>query len=287
MNDIIGIDHVGVLTRELDKVADRYEALGFTLSPRSRHRLSIRPGEPPVPGNTANQCALFGRSYVELLGIVDETAPDPWGVNKVPDGFRIFYPGSTDAAASERRLSASGVPTLGVRALEREVDTEDGPRLMKGFGLHLDPREAVEGFVGIAQQVTPEYLHQPRYLKHPNGATGVADVVIVTEDSGVEARVASYARVFGVRSRTGDAAHVFDLPEGRLTIVPKSAAAGLLADDPLPAPSYLAAVTIAVRDVGAARELVDGNGVPTRTTGSGFHVSSRDAYGMGIFFTAA
>ncbi|MEV6323997.1 VOC family protein [Nocardia sp. NPDC051787] len=75
---IDAIHHTGILTLDLDDLERRYLDLGFTLSPRSRHLLSVRPGEAPVQGCTANRCALFGGSSIELLGIVDESAPDPW-----------------------------------------------------------------------------------------------------------------------------------------------------------------------------------------------------------------
>ncbi|WP_408995089.1 VOC family protein [Streptomyces europaeiscabiei] len=47
--------------------------------------LGGRHGEAPVPGCTANRCALFGGSYVELLGIVDESAPAPWHTKAMAD----------------------------------------------------------------------------------------------------------------------------------------------------------------------------------------------------------
>lgn len=52
---INGFHHTGVVTRDLDGLAARYTALGFTVSPRSRHLLGVAPGEPPVAGCTANQ----------------------------------------------------------------------------------------------------------------------------------------------------------------------------------------------------------------------------------------
>ncbi|MFD8526245.1 hypothetical protein ACFV0L_02425 [Streptosporangium canum] len=53
--DIHGFHHTGILTRDLDGLEHRYTGFGFTLSPRSRHLLSVRPGEPPVPGCTAKR----------------------------------------------------------------------------------------------------------------------------------------------------------------------------------------------------------------------------------------
>ncbi|GAA5063307.1 VOC family protein [Nocardia callitridis] len=92
-NDITGFHHVGVVNRDLDAMETTYKRLGFALSPRSQHMLADRPGAPLAPGCTANMCALFGNSYIELLGIVDESAPDPWHTKRMVDqyeGLRIL-----------------------------------------------------------------------------------------------------------------------------------------------------------------------------------------------------
>ena len=38
------------------------------------------------------------------------------------------------------------------------------------MAVHLDPRSTPEAYVGLAQHLTRAYVHQPRYLVHPNGA---------------------------------------------------------------------------------------------------------------------
>lgn len=71
------LDHSVFITRDYEKVWARYEELGFTLSPASRHRIAVAEGEPPVLGCTANRCAYFGENFIELIGVVDENARDP------------------------------------------------------------------------------------------------------------------------------------------------------------------------------------------------------------------
>ncbi|GGL07853.1 hypothetical protein GCM10011588_22890 [Nocardia jinanensis] len=75
-----------------------------------------------------------------------------------------------------------------------------------------------------------------------------------------------------------------------LRLHPESAtqAAGrILPGESLPGGSYLAAMTIAVTDIGRARRAVEDGGVGTRSTGTGFFVSACAAYGAGLFFTTA
>ena len=69
--DIDSVNHVGIAVRSLDEAADRYQALGFVLSPLSVHSGSKTPGEPPQLMATGNRCAIFPNNYIELLGIVN------------------------------------------------------------------------------------------------------------------------------------------------------------------------------------------------------------------------
>jgi hypothetical protein len=288
-HDIHGFHHTGIVTRDLDTLERTYTSFGFTLSPRSRHLLNERPGEPLVPGCTANRCALFGGAYIELLGIVDESAPDPWHTKAMVDqyeGFRLLNFDTGDAEAADRRLTGAGLRTSGVLDLERDIDTEDGTRTMRARAVHLDPRTTPDAYVGIAQHLTRRYVHQPRYLHHPNGARALEAVLIVVDDADAEAVTARYARILQAAPRQQGPGTVLDLAARRLEIVRASDAEEVLPGEPAPAASYLAAMTIAVDDVAAARTIVEGGGTATRTVDDGFFVSARDAHGAALFFAA-
>ncbi|WP_406229782.1 VOC family protein [Nocardia sp. NBC_01009] len=278
--------HTGILTRDLDGLERTYRSFGFTASPRSRHLLSERPGEPPQPVCTANACLLFGGSYIELLGIIDESAPDPWRTKSMADGFQILNFDTDNAEGVDRALTAAGLRTSGVLDLERDVDTEEGTRTMRARSLHVDPRTTVEGYIGIAQHLTREYVHQPRYLDHPNGARGIAAVLIVAADDQFDAVVERYRRVLETDSRPEGARTVLERKDVRLELVRASDVSDALPGEPLLAQSYLAAMTIQVDDVNHARGIVEGAGTETRSTSDGFFVSARDAYGAALYFAA-
>jgi hypothetical protein len=289
-HDINGFHHVGIVNRDLDTMEATYRSFGFALSPRSRHMLSERPGAPLTAGCTANMCALFGDSYIELLGIVDDSAPDPWHTRQMVEqheGLRILSFETADAEGTDARLGAAGLRTSGVLELERPVDTEDGPAVLRARSVHLDPRSTVEGYIGVAQHLTREYVLQPRYLTHPNGALGLGALLIVAADAERDAVVGRYQHVLGVAPETAGPATVLARGNARIEIVSASAAPEVLPGETAPAPSYLAALTVVVDDIGRARTFVEEAGTETRTTGSGFFVSGRDACGSGLFFSAA
>lgn len=286
-SDIRGLHHTGLLTRDLDGLERTYLSFGFTLSPRSRHLLNAAPGEPPVPGCTANRCALFGDAYIELLGIVDDSAPDPWRTRAMADeyeGFRLLNLETGDAGAADRLLADAGLRTSGVLDLERDVDTADGTRTMRARAVHLDPRSTPEGHVGIAQHLTREYVHQPRYLDHPNGALALEAVLVVADDPVFDEVTDRYAGVLGTAPRRRGPVSVLDTGTARLEFVRARDAGEVLPGEPAPAPTYLAAMTVRVADVAAARRIVEDGGTATRTTAGGFAVSARDAHGATLFF---
>ncbi|MYF85064.1 MAG: VOC family protein, partial [Rhodospirillaceae bacterium] len=55
---ITGIDHAIVGVRKLEAARRKWAKLGFTITPRGRHR----------GWGTANYCIMFETDYVELLG---------------------------------------------------------------------------------------------------------------------------------------------------------------------------------------------------------------------------
>ena len=62
------IDHIGIASRSLDGLAARYEALGFTLTPRARHQDHM---------GTSNRLVQFrGRNFIELLEVIEAGVGD-------------------------------------------------------------------------------------------------------------------------------------------------------------------------------------------------------------------
>ncbi|KAA2253000.1 VOC family protein [Solihabitans fulvus] len=285
--DIDYIDHAVLLTKDLDALSERYQALGFTLSPPSPHQLSDRPGGPLTATCTANRCALFGESYLELLGIVDETAPDPWRVRPVAEerqGFRGLVFGCGDAEVVSARLAASGLSSSGVLSLAREVDTPEGTRTMRASSVHVDHRSG--GWLGAASHLDPEYVHQARYLRHANGATRLDGVLVAVDDGELDDEVTRYSLILDAHPEVHGPRHVFELRTGRVEIVPASAFGDVLPGETSPALPSFAALSVAVADLTAARNLVEGNGIATRSVPAGFLVASADACGVSVRFVA-
>ncbi|WP_176968991.1 VOC family protein [Amycolatopsis xylanica] len=288
--DIDYLDHTVVLNTDLDAAAERFAALGFLLSPPSAHRLSEQLNGPIATYTcTANRCAVFGESFIELLGIVDENAPDPWHVKELAKshpGLLLTF-GTGDAELVERRWRAAGFPSTGVRSLERDVETADGTRTVRARGVYLGAESTLGVGIQAGQHLTPQYIHQPRLLDHPNGAVGLHSVLLVVPDDAVDSFVERYSLILATGSHVDGPKRVWSLRSGRFEIVGASALPEVLPGEHVPALPCIAAQTVAVADLGLARKLIEDNGIVTREMPAGFFVPAAAALGACVGFVAA
>ncbi|MEU7835363.1 VOC family protein [Nonomuraea sp. NPDC049129] len=288
MTDIDRIDHSVLYTTDMDTTAATYEALGFTLSPLSMHLGSTRPGGEREPMGAGNRCALFGGNYLELLGLFGDGSVDPWHIRPLIAQYEGLHGnsfGCADAAVTEERLRAAGLSSSGVLPLQREVETPDGTATARFQAIHLERALTPEGLVHAACHLTPELIHQPRYLRHANGATHLESVLLVVDDSDLAATVQRYARILDVTPVADGPRQVLRLALGQMEIVPVSGFAEVLPGEDVPALPYMAGQTVAVADLAAARTLVEGNGFATRDLpGGGFFVGAAQARGATLAF---
>ncbi|MFI5607145.1 VOC family protein [Amycolatopsis sp. NPDC051903] len=279
----MNLDHTVFLARDYAAVWQLHERLGFTLSPPSRHKAARTSGSEPALSCTANRCAYFGDSFIELIGIVDADAGDPWHVLPIValgDGLHGLSFGGEDSATAERRLREAGLSTSGVLALQRDVDLPEGPRTARFRSVHLRRDRTPEGILHTAEHLTPEYVHQPRYLTHPNGAKGLHSVQLVVADAELPAYLERYEQILG-RPPSGTS---FPLGTGRLDLVPAGRLDEVLPGELAPRLPYFAAQTVAVENLDAARKFAAEAGVPTVDTRDGFFVPAAHAGGAALGF---
>ena len=272
----MNIDHTVFLTGNYDETWRRYEQLGFTLSPPSRHFAAASDKSEPVPSCTANRCAYFGSSFLEFIGIVDEAAGDPWRVLPIldarGDGLHGCSFGVDDSEAASKRLSEAGLSNSGVLKLQRDVELPEGTRTARFRSVHIRRDRTPEGILHTAEHLTPQYVHQPRYLDHPNGARKVAGIVLIVPDD----EVGAYRKRYDV------------ITEG-LELVDIAGASDLDALLPGETPKelpYFAAHGVVVADLAKARKLIEDH-VPTTTNNRGFFVRAEDAHGAAVYFEEA
>ena len=177
LKHIVGLDHVVVTTRNLDAASATWQRLGFTLSPRGTHSAHI---------GSANYTIVFGDDYLELLGILHETAHNQLTVAflKQREGIERAAFTTDDASAGIAELNARGIGGSGPLAFARPVELPGGGNSEARFNIFSWPPEPAPAGLRIfaCQHLTPETVWIPELQRHANGATGLLAVEIVSAD---------------------------------------------------------------------------------------------------------
>jgi hypothetical protein len=211
----VALDHVGIVTRDLAVLARQYERLGFTLTPLARQ----------TDGRIGNRCAMLRQGYIELLAVVDPNAS-----SATVERFLSRYAGIhilafflDDLQTALARLRRAGLEPLTISQFDRPIDDTNPGGGRARFAVIQLPDQP-EGRINLVHHLTPEALWQERFLRHPNHAAALAEVVIAVDEPA--ASVARLSRLVGCPvfpDPTGG--FVLDLRHGRVRLLPGTAGA--------------------------------------------------------------
>lgn len=169
------IDHLVINVRDdLDAAEARYRRLGFRLTPRGHHTLG-----------SSNHLAIFGTNYLELLGFPPGQGHRRPELLEHPLGLSGLAFRADDAARQQARLQTAGVNVSPVRHFSRPAPA-DGPDSVAAevrfstFQTFIEP--ALPGRTFYCQHHTPELVWRDEDRNHPNGATDIAEIIVVTPE---------------------------------------------------------------------------------------------------------
>lgn len=168
---ITSIDHPVIAVANMDAAKKQFQHLGFIVPPRGSH----------VEWGTGNWCIMFSNDYLELRGINDATRP-LMGLddilNKFGEGLMGVAFGTDNAADSHTLLIESGIKVSELTTLTRNFERVEGWTKPE-FELCFPDKAAVEGLrhTVLCEHKTPELIRDTQFLKHPNGAIGVTEIV--------------------------------------------------------------------------------------------------------------
>ena len=184
---MLSLDHAGAIMRDLSAGSKRWERLGFALSPVSRQRGKMPGRDEDGAWATANRCAIFKQGYLELIGVVDDTCFNPWTrfLNRF-EGLHLLALRVADADAAYAKLAKRADPstvTLNPPVQrQRKLDVDGVERTMGFRNIFSKDEHYPEGRYIVLEHQTPEYLWQPRYLSHPNGALALESVFVCADN---------------------------------------------------------------------------------------------------------
>src|SRR5258707_1317298 len=214
LRNVIGIDHAVVMVKDLDRAADNYRLLGFTLSPRGTHSAHM---------GTGNYTIMFDPDYMELLGVLQPTehnAPARAFLEKRGEGIERIAFTAVDSAAGAEEIRARGFVPIGPTDFERPVTMPDGTLSAAKFRTFQWPTPEGPGAVRTfaCQHKTRETVWIPELMKHANGAKRLRQALIVSPQPGNDA--AHLSRMIDRDIRTE--------PDGAITVPSSGDRAGVL-----------------------------------------------------------
>ena len=163
------IDHVIIVTPDLEASRQEFESLGFTVTPRARH---------PKFG-TANHLCVLQHDYFELLGKDPDADPGVQLYGPVAaavaagGGLPFVALASDDAHGFAAALRQAGIGTEDPLTWSRDADTPDGRITATFTTFFFDP----QAFPGLSffccQQHTRQAVWCEPWMKHANGASAI------------------------------------------------------------------------------------------------------------------
>lgn len=283
MQPDLSLDHAALLVRRLDDARAAYQRLGFTLSPHSVHHGRFEPGGRTEAWGTASHCVMLGSGYLELMGVV---APSEYGQAlaarvAVREGLHMVALGTPDLLAAHRNLGpfVAGIepPTV----VTREWPTADGTAPAAFRIARLNRRDWPDAELALVEHGSRELLWRDEWLRHRNGAVGLAFIVLASAD--VAASHARFRRLFGRPNGP-----CFRLTQGRLTVTDLVGLARRYPGISLADPPYPAAIGIEVKDMARLAATLVANRVPYRVSANGtLWVAPEHAGGTILEFQAA
>jgi hypothetical protein len=179
------LDHIVINAMfDTDAAAASFAELGFVLTPRGYHSLG-----------SINHLMMFDDHYLELVGLPAGSTRLRREILESRLGIDGFVFRTDDASGTYARLLAAHIKATVPQSFSRPVEIDGVDQLAKFATTRLEPGELSAGRVYFCEHLTPQWVFRDEWTKHPNGATRLAELVVVTADPHAEAQ--RYALVAG------------------------------------------------------------------------------------------
>src|SRR5262245_3439792 len=279
----IFLDHVGHFVRDPNTASAALIRAGFAPTAVSVQVSPDATGK-PQPTGTGNVTATFRRGYMDVLF---KTADTPLGLEfeaslKQFSGLHLAAFSVADAEAAHKRLGASGFAMRPLVYFERPVTTATGSGTAAFTVTRVERGAMAEGRIQILTHRTEDMVWQPRWLDHPNGATGLVDLVIAVAD--LDEAAERFARFTGrAVTRTGEARSI-RLDRGRVELMTQAELAALLPDVAVPRLPFMAAYALRVGSLDATEKVLRDGNIAARRAGDVLIAGFPAEVGTGAWF---
>lgn len=284
-----GLDHLVIAAHDLDRTADLYRRMGFTVGARNRHAWG-----------TLNHIVQFPGHFLELIALEPGFARTPPHLpvaqfaNFLADylgkreGLAMLVLESRDAAEDQAHFGAHGIAGPETFFFERRGRRPDGSEVHLAFTLAFARTPAIgdAGFF-VSQQHYPENFWNPAFQEHANGVQAVSAVVMAAEEPA--AHLAFLSRFVAGREAMAIAGgFAFDTGRGMLEIVRPDRLAQAFGESGAAqsrGPRF-AATRFSVGDLAVLRAQLELGGVAFAERDGRVIVSADAAHGVALGFEA-
>jgi catechol 2,3-dioxygenase-like lactoylglutathione lyase family enzyme len=281
--DEIFLDHVAHFVRDGQAASRALARCGFAPTPVSI-QVHPDPAGATRPTGTGNVTAMLPRGYLEILFKTSDTP-----LSREFDaalarhaGLHLAAFAVADASKAHRRLAADGFRVRDLVHMQRPVDTESGAATAAFTIARVEPGEMPEGRIQMLTHRTEKTVWQERWLKQPNTAVALIDVVIAVED--VEAAAARFARFTGhAATRTPDGA-LIRLDRGGVYLVSRHRAMERLPEVAITALPFMLGYALRVESLAAAEMVIDGADLEWHAFENGIAAAFPAELGDGAWF---
>jgi Glyoxalase-like domain len=281
--DEIFLDHVGHFVRDGEAARRALERCGFVPTP-----ISIQSNPDPaggmVPTGTGNVTAMLSRGYLEVLFRTSDTPLSRELAAAVGRhaGVHLAAFAVPDAAKAHRRLATDGFRVRDLVRMERPVETASATARAAFTIARVAPEAMPEGRIQMLTHHSEQAVWQERWLKHPNSATALIDVVIAVADVGEAAE--RFARFTGRAPTPTPGGALLRLDRGGVYLVTHDRATERLPEVPVTALPFILGYAMKVESLAAAETAVDRAELEWRAIDDGIVAAFPAELGEGAWF---
>ncbi len=197
------LDHVVINARDdMDRAADVYRRLGFTLTERGYHSLG-----------SMNHLAMFGTDYLELIAIPKGATSGRMDLMNYPLGLNGLVFGSEDSTATHEALARAGLPFDPPVEFTRPVKVGGAERDARFRTVRMKAGVVPYGRIYYCHHFTRDLVWRDEWRHHANGTVAVVRALIVEPDPAAASRL--YADMFGIDA-------VRDIRNGKSVVIGNS-----------------------------------------------------------------
>ncbi|WP_088344746.1 MULTISPECIES: VOC family protein [Rhodomicrobium] len=279
--DEVFLDHIAHFVPDIAAATAALQRCGFQTTPFSVQVAPSGKDGALEPTGTGNVTAMLKEGYLEVLCKTSDTP-----LSRELEAAIGRWPGVHLAAFSvaepyeaHARLEAEGFPMRPIVRLRRPVETEDGIGEARFTVVRPEAGALPEGRVQMLTHHTEREVWQPRWLAHPNGATALLGLLIVSDE--VTEAVARFQKFLLTAPQYADFGPRLELPRGHVQISDARRAAGLLGEAPgLP---WMAAYALLVDDLSRVETFLAAAGCESHAAGNALVTAFPAALGSGFW----